>query len=588
MYKLKKIHIKSWRKLHDLKLNIGNRITLISGQNGVGKSNLLSLLSSGSGTKGIHNTYLLRSNFQPEFDQYFHIYPDELSNNYSIHLEYEYDNNENKLTFYKNLRLKNDVLSKRGIRIIPSTNNFENNYDTRAEAIKELRDIAKIGADARVPIPTIFLSISRATPLKESQAKSITKRNLPEDYLKKYRYWYNSVLNNSITTSSNEFSEIQKKLTSSKSYYLPINSTPPLSQSVGQDNLSCIISAILSFYILSKTDENYQGGILCIDEIDISLHPDAQQRLISLLDKVSSELKLQIIISSHSLVVIKEIIKLHEMSNNDYSVGYLCNITRPYFKENITYDNIKRDLFSSTSLSRPQVNIYFEDEAGLQTFNLLRNVLELLVNDGIDGFQTYNGLLSNLSQTNQVGITLGCESLLRLPDKDSYFKSVLIILDGDASCTNEEKFNWSNAQQELVSVGNTYNLSGHGTNQMKKNTLCLPTKFCPEFYLYRLVDFYLENESIFDDFWRQLDGIENLQLNTPQFVNEHIHINDALTKSNIKDKFGQVYDFVKHSNILYYHYKNPQYKDELIEFLDNLDKKLSYLLNKIRGSQYRD
>ena len=123
---------------------------------------------------------------------------------------------------------------------------------------------------------------------------------------------------------------------------------------------------------------------------------------------------------------------------------------------------------------------------------------------------------------------------------------------------------------------------------MKKNTLCLPTKFCPEFYLYRLVDFYLENESIFDDFWRQLDGIENLQLNTPQFVNEHIHINDALTKSNIKDKFGQVYDFVKHSNILYYHYKNPQYKDELIEFLDNLDKKLSYLLNKIRGSQYRD
>lgn len=61
-----------------------------------------------------------------------------------------------------------------------------------------------------------------------------------------------------------------------------------------------------------------------------------------------------------------------------------------------------------------------------------------------------------------------------------------------------------------------------------------------------------------------------------------------LQKKNIKNKFEQVYDFVKHSNILYYHYKNPQYKDELVNFLDDLDQKLSYLLNKIRGNQYRD
>ncbi|WP_370854705.1 AAA family ATPase [Megasphaera sp.] len=55
--------------------------------------------------------------------------------------------------------------------------------------------------------------------------------------------------------------------------------------------------------------EDYSSGILCIDEIDVSLHPDAQQRLIDLLDKLSSELNLQIIISSHSLVIIKEILK---------------------------------------------------------------------------------------------------------------------------------------------------------------------------------------------------------------------------------------------------------------------------------------
>lgn len=588
MYKLKKIHISSWRKLHNLELEIGNRITLISGQNGVGKSNLLSLLSSGSGTKGIKSPYLLRSNFQPEFDQYFYIYENEMQNNYSIHLEYEYKNEQESLTFYKNLRLKNDVGSERGIRIIPSTNKFNNNYQTRQDAIHALREATNIGADARVPIPTIFLSISRSNPLKESQAEANPIKNLPEEYLNNYRSWYNSVLNNSISPSANEISEISKNLVSSKSFYLPINATPPLSQSVGQDNLSCIISALLNFYILSKIDSSYSGGILCIDEIDVSLHPDAQQRLINLLDKLSRELKLQIIISSHSLVVIKEIIKRHERSNHDYTVGYLCNINRPYFKEVINYDSIKRDLFSSVSLSRPKVKIYFEDEAGQKVFNLIINTVELLINDNIDEFKKYEKLISNISQTEQIGITLGCDSLLRLPEKDSYFTSVLIVLDGDASCTDEEKFNWANAAQELIHPNATYKLSNHGTNIMKPNILCLPTIFCPEFYLYRIIEFYLQNEEEFDDFWRQLEHIEELQLNTSQFVHDHIHINSSITKSIVKDKFRNVYDFVKYSNILYYHYKNPQYQPELTAFLDDLNNKLSYLLNKIRGNQYRD
>lgn len=335
---------------------------------------------------------------------------------------------------------------------------------------------------------------------------------------------------------------------------------------------------------------------MCIDEIDVSLHPDAQQRLINLLDRLSKELKLQIIISSHSLVVIKEIVKRYEKSKNDYSVGYLCNINRPYFKEVVNYDSIKRDLFSSTSLSRPKVKIYFEDEEGQKTFNLLIDAVKLLINDKIEGFEKYENLLSNISQTVQIEITLGCDSLLRLPEKDLYFTSVLIILDGDASCTNEEKFNWSDVTKELTFPNLIYILSNHGSNRMKQNILCLPTKFCPEFYLYRIVDFYLQNEDDFDDFWRQLEHIENLRLNTPQFVNEHIHINnnDFINKNNddikklIKNKFTNIYDFVDQSNILYYHYKNPQHRIELTTFLDNLNEKLSYLLNKIRGQQYQD
>ena len=63
MFKLKKIHIQNWRKLHGLELDIGNRLTLISGHNGVGKSNLLSIIASGSGKKESQNKFLLKLTF---------------------------------------------------------------------------------------------------------------------------------------------------------------------------------------------------------------------------------------------------------------------------------------------------------------------------------------------------------------------------------------------------------------------------------------------------------------------------------------------------------------------------------------------
>lgn len=60
--------------------------------------------------------------------------------------------------------------------------------------------------------------------------------------------------------------------------------TPTLSQSVGQDNIGNIISALVDIYLLSKQEE-YNGAIICIDEVEVSLHPDTQLNLLSLLTK---------------------------------------------------------------------------------------------------------------------------------------------------------------------------------------------------------------------------------------------------------------------------------------------------------------
>ena len=60
--------------LKKVSFELGRKITVISGQNGVGKSNLLSLIASGS---GVNKKSVLGSNFQPEFYEFFNVDKDE-------------------------------------------------------------------------------------------------------------------------------------------------------------------------------------------------------------------------------------------------------------------------------------------------------------------------------------------------------------------------------------------------------------------------------------------------------------------------------------------------------------------------------
>lgn len=68
-----------------------------------------------------------------------------------------------------------------------------------------------------------------------------------------------------------------------------------LGNSAGQDNIGQIISALISFKRLQKELGNrYKGGILLIDELDASLYPAAQIKLVDVLHKKSLELNLQV------------------------------------------------------------------------------------------------------------------------------------------------------------------------------------------------------------------------------------------------------------------------------------------------------
>lgn len=245
--KLAKMEIEYFRSFHDVQFDVGRKITAISGQNGVGKSNIASLIASGS---GLSKKGELGSNFQPEFSDFFNVESTENFTEYKLFLTYKEDGREG--TVLKRLSFKDDTATNRGIRIIPRTSNRDMTGVGSKEAERMAKDTFGVGGAARVPIPTIYLSISRLYPLGERREtvtiKEIKKTNrlYQNEADAKFREWYNAVIPGSIKRDAS-LSIIEKKTSSRSSLHMDMERTPTLSQSVGQDNMTCslLMKAVL-------------------------------------------------------------------------------------------------------------------------------------------------------------------------------------------------------------------------------------------------------------------------------------------------------------------------------------------------------
>ena len=263
------LYVESFRNFKDVSFDLGKKFTVISGQNGVGKSNLLSLIASGS---GVNKKSALGSNFQPEFYDFFNVDKKENFEDYKLYLEYVDEDGTTALT--KRLSFKDDTNTGRGIRVIPRTSNVGLEGCTLRQAENIAKTKYNVGGAARVRIPTIYLSLSRLYPLGECKetVKVTTLKKKNTFYQKnadeKYREWYNCVVPNAIKSQAT-LSMVEKNTCSRASLHMDMVNTPILSQSVGQDNIGNIISALLDIYLLSL-ETDYVGAILCIDEIDVS------------------------------------------------------------------------------------------------------------------------------------------------------------------------------------------------------------------------------------------------------------------------------------------------------------------------------
>lgn len=575
MYKAKRMAIKNFRKLHELEnISFGDKITVISGINGLGKSNILSIISS---LFGVSSRRYTGGDFHPGFHDYFHISQDENFEEYEVFVEIS---TTSDYTFTKRMDFSDYSESSRGIRVIPRTSNYF--CPEPKPTITSINSINKneglrVGPDSRVRIPSVFVSLSRLFPIGEAKTtkSTVTSRSklVKNDFYKKYIEWYNAVLPNSINVDETKIELTSKQIGENKrnNIYISVGDSSYTTQSIGQDNIGNIISALIDIYMYKEENkEKYEGAILCIDEVDSSLHPSAQIRLFELLDKLSTELSLQIFVSSHGLPILEEITRKTAIDPENYQLIYLKGAINPYNTTINDFNTLKANLYDEINNIEPNIKIYCEDPETERLFKLLIKTADALKVSKT--FPTYS----------IIPIRLGAEQLLKASTHDPYFESVGIILDGDARSKSTKL-----TVEQYISEPNS--TSGLTTRDMKKNrnVVFLPNFLPPESYLYSIIHNYTIHESDNFGFWRGLDRQTKLFHYTTDYITNNILNVQPLTNDNLKKKdiSDRMFYFCEDSSILIDYYSKEEHKNELEKFIGDFSNVLSILNKKLKASR---
>lgn len=524
--KLKKIvfDVNGFRKLKSLEIDIAERLTVIGGLNGIGKSTLLGLIANASGVSGRNDprsktkTYIRKKSYfdlpyQANFQELFHLDENDYSSDLKLkgNIEFYYAINptiiddQTHIEFIKKCNVTEHSEPRKNLEDQlegeekQEVNKIEIQGDIRYKIVprsinKALSNKLNIGDDAKVPIPTIYLGMSRMTPIGEIKNESIKTRhvhNMHDEDTTYFMSLFDEIINYDLSDEKGiidlDFKHSHKK------FKIPKLEHNPFSISLGQDSLSSIFTALVSFHSLKREyPSDYQGGILVIDEIDTGLHHIAQEKLLKLLKRESRKLDLQIIFTTHSLTIFKNIINLPKQQLVQGhildKVIYLHDTFRPKVQKNPTYGSIKSNqlgLYAKPKTNNKEIKVYFEDDEAVWFYE------QLLKSQNLTNLSTAFSV-----HLKPVSLKLSCSILLDLANADDFFKDVIIITDNDV---NTEQKN-----REIIKK-NPNILSLPDDHCFNENT---PQKLrTPERILFEYLNSKYKKYD--NDFWDSLEEINN-------------------------------------------------------------------------------
>lgn len=417
----------SWRKLSGLSIPIAPRLTVIAGHNGIGKSSILGFIGNASGfdvrlEDGRTIKTYSGSSFQTEFSEQFRLTEQDVTSRKRgtgrILLSYKVDNIETP--FVKTCKVG---LNKDGrYRVVPRNKSNATEHD--------------IGASQKVQLPTIFVSTSRLIPIgedPEAEVKDLAKMH-PED-----RKLISDFLNHVLCADEASHDAIQDlrvtfggkgKHTLLPKFYHKGKNYDGTAISLGQGAITAIATALASFNRLFRVlKHNYKGGILVIDEIEDGLHPRALLNLMQRLCGLARKLHLQVIVTTHSLVVLDLIrSKIVNESQAVDKIIYLKDTTNPVVEINPDVDEMWSEMtLSATSYRKsmqPPIYVYLEDDEALY---VLRCILKFKKS-------SFSEKEIVKARIHKVPLKLGAHQLMELvsnPKADHFYKHSVCVLDGD-------------------------------------------------------------------------------------------------------------------------------------------------------------
>lgn len=446
---IEKISIDRFRGFNNVEFLLGKYLTIIAGQNGTQKTTLLGILSQPFSLTDESNPMrkekpLCGGNFRSSFSEKFKFsdsYDKIGGHEWTLHI-----NNQEPFTAESIRRRKDSELPR-----------FWKKGDRAA-------------GSGYLQFPVIYLSLKRLIPIGEDpdieEDKTIGITSDEINFLKK---WHNKILNlREKVTDTSYLSSGQKNTfgANTATYDWKLNSA-------GQDNVGKILAAVLSFKRLkSSHPDHYQGGILAVDEIDATLHPAAQLKLMEALRKFASQYSIQIICTTHSLTILENVCALQKTPAfvGQNKVIYLEKLdNKVHVIEDVTFNTIKHKLeISIGKVKDSKVDVYTED---LETAIFAKALLK-----------------TKSSKLNFIKCKLGCGNLIDLATRkvpSFSFPNSIIILDGDV-------------RKNSPSMRKINNF---------KNFLILPTSESPE----QILASYLDELSDHSPLWKIIHGDFNKQ-----------------------------------------------------------------------------
>lgn len=406
-----------FRKLGNINIEFADRLTLIAGHNGIGKSTILGLVA---------NTFGITERGGPK--SYF---GDPFSANIEriVYLALaEVDETQKDLasapvvTAYVN-----------GTEVKKRCSMTRRSVWKRARVVPRTIDKAEddtVGQDAKIPLPTIYLGMRRLASAGEADEKEVTSSQLdmhPADSNLMVAFVSSVIHGTELNTDvTHQTIKGSKKKTAQPGY----TQHDALAVSMGQDSLGSMATALASFNQLKREmGDAYPGGLLVIDEMDVGFHPHAIERLAKSLKTYAKQLDLQIIATTHSPRLIEAVHPDGDgNANAPDKVIYLLDTKFPRLAEDQSLRAMLNDMALKPEEEKPKrkakptLAVYFEDDEAAQFCD------RLIPTAKKSALSKKYGV-----RINWIPLGIGGSHLVKLPEKDPLFLDRVLIVDADTT-----------------------------------------------------------------------------------------------------------------------------------------------------------